>query len=170
MNTSLLVAESLTNKDVFISFVEINNSTQLAKKIKTFSFLNASLKELTRNSELTQKPWPRPKIPPLSQFLADSFILSTKIHLQDLTRATGDSALNVILRFCYKEGICIQRARSKKHSRAATSQKAPPSVNSWPIASSRAPKSISRTQRGRLILCHHMVAYTYCPHLLPLHT
>jgi len=60
MNTSLLVAESLTNKDVFISFVEINNSTQLAKKIKTFSFFNASLKELTRNSELTQKPWPRP--------------------------------------------------------------------------------------------------------------
>ena len=57
--------------------------------------------------------------------------------------------MNVVLRFCYKEGICIQRARSKKHSRAATSQKAPPSVNSWRIASSRAPKSISRTGQGR---------------------
>jgi hypothetical protein len=45
MNTSLLIAESLTNKDVFISIIEINNSTQLAKKIRTFSFLNASLKE-----------------------------------------------------------------------------------------------------------------------------
>ena len=45
MNTSLLVAESLTNKDVFISFIEINNSTQLTHKKRSFSFLNASLKE-----------------------------------------------------------------------------------------------------------------------------
>ena len=59
---------------------------------------------------------PHHKKPPLSQFLADCFISSTKIHLQDSTRAIGDSASNVVRRFCYKEGICIQRTRSKKHS------------------------------------------------------
>ena len=66
MNTSLLVAESLTNKDVFISFIEINNSKQLAKKIRTFSFLNASLKELTRNSDPHKTMAESEKPPPQS--------------------------------------------------------------------------------------------------------
>ena len=59
---------------------------------------------------------PHRKKPPLSQFLADCFISSTNIHLQDSTRAIGDRASNIVRQFCYKEGICIQRARSKKHS------------------------------------------------------
>ena len=33
---------------------------------------------------------------PLSQFLTDFFTWSTKIHLQDSTRAIGDSALIVV--------------------------------------------------------------------------
>jgi hypothetical protein len=112
MNTSLLVTESLTNKDVFISFIEINNSTQLAKKIRTFSFLNASLKE-PRRTQNSHRNHGHVRKSPLSVF----FISSTKIHLQDLTRGIGDSASKVVLPFCYKEGICIQRAPSKKHTK-----------------------------------------------------
>jgi hypothetical protein len=153
MNTSLLVAESLTNKDVFISFIEINNSKQLAKKIRT-SLSSTPPSKNSHGIQIRTKPWPRPKSPPLSQFLADFFTSSTKIHLQDLTRAIGDSALNVVQRFYYGGDLHPARAiqkTPKKNSRGATSQKAPPSVNSWPIASSRAPKSISRTRRGRSV-------------------
>jgi len=49
-----------------------------------------------------QKKHPRSHITkslPLSQFLADFFISSAKIHLKDSTRAIGDSASNVGGRF-----------------------------------------------------------------------
>jgi len=82
MNTSSLVTESLTNKDVFISIIEINNSTQLAKKIRTFSFLNVSLKEHHAELRHTETMAGSEKPPPQS-------ILGPLLHLEHQNPSPG---------------------------------------------------------------------------------
>jgi hypothetical protein len=76
---------------------------------------------------------------------SDAFLISYIAYTGYFFKIT----LTLLGGFFHKGGDLHPARAIKKNTAGATSQKAPPSVNSCPISSSQAPRSISKTQQER---------------------